>query len=194
MSEQSIFPREVFGGKLEGLDKLRMQDEVWMNLVRSDTGLWQIEIIGYEAGDVEAAREHLETLVKQAHADHSGVQVAHNIIIDDREGIDVELQQDGEWWPFHADTVVPRLLTSGIMNEPGSFRQEGLDSGQISGIRQALQSALDNVRGRKGAYDFAVRLGSLALSSTKLKMEKTVKKETFLKAIQGPIDLEVKKW
>jgi hypothetical protein len=194
MNEQSLFPRDVFGNKLEGLDRLRMQDEVWMTLVRGNTGLWQIEIDGYEAGDVEAAREHLDTLIKQVHADFSGVQDAHNIILDEREGIDVELQQDDEWWPFHADTVVPRLLPSGIMNEPGSFRQEGLDPNHISSIRQAIQSALDNVRGRKGVYDFAVRLGSLALSSRKVKLEKTFKKETFLRAIQGPIDLEVKKW
>jgi hypothetical protein len=197
MNIQSLSPRDVFGNKLERLDALRMQDEVWITLLRSNAGQWQIEIAGYEVADVEAAREHLDTMIVQVGADVSGIQDAHTIILDEREGIEVELQQDEEWWPNHTDRVVPRLLASGMMDEPGCFRQEGLHVTQLCNLRAAIKQALDNVRGKKGVYDFAVRLGSLALNSQKVsddRVGETFKKETFLKEVHGSIGLDVKKW
>jgi hypothetical protein len=197
LSDQSISPRDVFGNKLERLDALRTQDEVWINPLRSNVSQWQIKIVGYEISDVEVAREHLDTMIAQVCADVSGVQDAHTIILDEREGIEVELQQDEEWWPNHTDRVVPRLLASGMMDVSGSFRQEGLHRTQLSGVRTAIKHALNKVRGRKGVYDFVVRLGCLALNSQKVsddRIGETFKKDTFMKEIHGSIGLDVKKW
>jgi hypothetical protein len=174
-----------------------MQDKVWMTLQYDDAGKWQIEIAGHDLVEVEVARDHLHTLLDQVRADTSGIQNAYNVILDEREGINVELQHGEEWWPNHADRVVPRLLPSYMMNEPGSFRQDGLSDACLSGIQAALKRGLDNVRHKKGFYDFAVRLGCLALSSKHVSDEKigqTFTKDTFLKDINGPVGLDVKKW
>jgi hypothetical protein len=187
----------VFGGKLERLDTLRVQDRVWVTLLQNDAGKWQIEIAGHELMDVATAREHFQTLLDQVVVDASGIQHAYNVILDEREGIQVELQQDEEWWPNHVDKVVPRLLPHQMMDESGSFRQDGVQEAHLLGIEAALKRGLDNVRHKKGAYDFVVRLGCLALDSKHVSVEKvgqTFTKDTFLKDINGPIGLDVKKW
>jgi hypothetical protein len=177
-----------------------MQDNVWITLLglqSSEDKKWQIEIVGHDLSDVVAASEHLNTLLAQVQADASGIQHAHNIILDEREGIMVQLQRDEDWWPNHADTVVPRLLPDEVMDEPGNFRQEVLHSTQVDSIRTAIESSLERIRSRKGAYDFAVRLGCIALKSRHTsndKLGQRFTKKTFLKDINGPVELDVKKW
>lgn len=187
----------MFGGKLEKLDSLRVQDKVWLTLSQNKAGRWQIKIAGHDVEEAEIAREHFQTLLDQVRADASGIQQTCNVILDEREGINVELQQDEEWWPNHTNRIVPRLLPHHMMNEPGSFRQEGVQEEHLSNIQTALKRGLDSVRHKKGAYEFVVRLGSLALSSKHVSDEKvgqTFAKETFLKDINGQIGLDVKKW
>jgi hypothetical protein len=177
-----------------------MQDDVWITLLglqSSEDNKWQIEIAGHELSDVVAASEHLRTLLVQVQADSSGIQHAHNVILDEREGIVIQLQRDQDWWPNHADRVVPRLLPDEMMNEPGTFRQEGLHSTQADSIRTAIESSLERIRSRKGAYDFAVRLGCVVLSSRHVgtdKIGQTFTKKAFLKDVSGPVELDVKKW
>jgi len=174
-----------------------MQDKVWLTLQQSDFGTWQIEIAGHQSIEVALAKEHLHTLLDQVRIDASGIQDAYNVILDEREGIDVELQQDEPWWPNHNDRLVPRLLPSHMMDEPGSFRQEFVAEKHLTGIQNAVKQGLDGVRHKKGSYDFVVRLGCLALSSKNVSDEKlgeTFSKDTFLKDINGPIALDVKKW
>jgi hypothetical protein len=186
----------VFGNKLERLDGLRMQDKVYISLLPNN-GQWQLEIAGYEAEDVATAGEHLRTMIKKVRADAVGVHHTLNIILDEREGIDVELQPAEAWWPNHADRVVPRLLPSAMMNEPGSFREDGIDYIQLSVLQKKIKVALNHVRQRRGAYDFVVRLGSLALSSKHVGVDKigqTYTKDKFLKGIDEKIELDVKKW
>ncbi|KAH3960469.1 hypothetical protein HBI25_223150 [Parastagonospora nodorum] len=197
LSDELLTPRDVFGGKLERLDKLRMQDKVWLTLQQNDIGTWQIEIAGHEDAEVAVAKEHLHTLLDQVRTDASGIQNAYNIVLDEREGIDVELQQDDSWWPNHNDRVVPRLLPSPMMDKPGNFRQEFLAEKHLAGIQNAVKQGLDSVRHKKGSYDFAIRLGCLALSSKHVNDERigeTFTKDTFLKDINGRIALDVKKW
>jgi hypothetical protein len=187
----------VFGGKLEKLDTLRVQDKVWITLLQNEGGKWQIEIAGHDIVEIEVAKEHFHTLIDQVRADATGIQQAYNVILDEREGIQVELRQDEEWWPNHVDRVVPRLLPHQMMDEPGSFRQDGVQKEHVLGIEAALKRGLDNVRHKKGAYDFIVRLGCLALNSKHVsdgKVGQTFTKDTFLKDINGPIGLDVKKW
>jgi hypothetical protein len=187
----------VFGGKLERLDTLRVQDRVWVTLLQNDAGKWQIEIAGHELMDVATAREHFQILLDQVVIDASGIKHAYNVILDEREGIQVEIQQDEGWWPNHVDKVVPRLLPHQMMDESGSFRQDGVQETHLLGIEAALKRGLDNVRHKKGVYDFVVRLGCVAMDSKHVSVEKigqTFTKDTFLKDINGPIGMDVKKW
>jgi len=198
LSDQPLTPRDVFGNKLERLDGLRMQDKVYITLLPvSLDGQWQLEILGYDSIDVDTAKEHLSTMIESVRAESLGVQEALNIILDEREGMDVELHRDDQWWPNHVDWIVPHLLPSAMMDEPGSFRQEGLHFKQLSSLQRAIKLALDKVRHKKGTYDFVVRLGCLALSSKDVRDDKvgmTFPKDSFLKQINGPIGMDVKKW
>jgi hypothetical protein len=175
-----------------------MQDKVYITLLpASHDGQWQLQVLGYDTIDVDIAKEHLGTMIDTVRKDESGVQDTLNIILDEREGIDVALQKDEKWWPNHLDYIVPRLLPSAIMDVPGRFRQEGLHFTQLLSLQRCLKSALDNVRHRKGAYDFVVCLGCLALNSRHVsddKVGKTFPKDTFLKQINGSVGLDVKKW
>ncbi|KAH7095379.1 hypothetical protein FB567DRAFT_29175 [Paraphoma chrysanthemicola] len=195
--EPEITPRDAFGNKLEALDALRMQVEVYIHLLPVQNRVWQIEIIGDDPVNVYDAEDRLGTMIERVRADASGVQLTHNIILDQSEGLDIELVQDESWWPNHVDPVVPHLLPSYIMDEPGTYRHQGLHTLQVEGVQYHLKSALEHIRSRKGAYDFVVRLGSVALSSKHVKVERigyTFKKEHFVKEIDGPIELDVKKW
>jgi hypothetical protein len=173
-----------------------MQDSVWMTLVRSNTGKWQIEIAGHSEIDVAAAKDHLKTMLEQVHGNTS-VEDAFNVILDEREGMYVELQEHDSWWPNHNSRVVPRLLSSTIMDDPGNFRLEGLSPTQLTSIQNAIRLGLDQIQSRKGVYDFSVRLGCLALTSKHMsddKIGQRFKKEAFLKDINGHVELDVKKW
>lgn len=200
LSAQPLTPRDVFGNKLERLDTLRMQDKVWIILqqpTRDDH--WRFEIWGYDGIEVEAAKEHLGTLIEAVRRDTSGTQDALNIIVDAEEGIIVKLQQHEDWWPNAADKVVPRLLSHQLMRRPGTFRQEGLSFTQMSNLQESIKLALDNVRHKKGMYDFVVRLGSLVLKTSKHvgadSIGQMYAKEVFQKQIKnGPVELDVKKW
>jgi hypothetical protein len=197
LSEEQLSPRDVWGNKLEHLDQLRMQDNVWITVQSNKNKKWQIEIAGHDIADVEAAEEHFDALLDQVRLNFCGVQHAHNVILDEREGMLVELQQDEEWWPSHVDRVVPHLLPSEMMEEPGSFREKGIGSTKLSDIYAAIESSLNRIRSKKGVYDFAVRLGSIALRSRHVSADKigqTFRKEIFLKDVNGPIQLDVKKW
>jgi hypothetical protein len=197
LSEEHLSPRDVWGNKLEHLDRLRLQDNVWITLQSNGNKKWQTEIAGHDIANVEAAKEHFDALLDQVRVNFCGVQHAHNVILDEREGMLVKLQRDEEWWPSHVDRVVPHLLPSKIMEEPGRFREKRIDSTKLSDIYASIESALDRIRSKKGVYDFAVRLGSIALRSRHVSEDKigqTFRKETFLKDVNGPIELEVKKW
>ena len=187
----------MFGNKLEALDKLRVRDEVFITLLPNSNGLWQVEIVGFDSHNVEAAREHYGTMIERVRADTFGLQHQLNMILDVREGIDVVLEQAEHWWPNRNDTIIPRLRPSPMMYKPGGFRREGLHSTQLAMIQHAIQQALEAVRSKKGSYDFAVRLGCLALGSQKMpddQVGKTFQTAEFLRAIDSRVDLMVKKW
>lgn len=98
---------------------------------------------------------------------------------------------------FRQDRIVPRLLPSGMMEPPGSFRGDIMHFTQLSKIQRSVQLALDAVRHKKGAYDMTIRLGCLALNSRQIKEDKIgnkYMKEVFLKSIDGSVGLEAKKW
>lgn len=197
-STDNLYPRDVFGNKLEGLDKLRMQDEVWLILGQVDSK-WQITIAGHGQSHVELAKKHLEAHLDQVRAEVSGMSYACNVILDQDEGDHVELQQNEGWWPNHADRVVPRLLPSpsALVDKPGTFRHRELMPVHLSLVQTAVKLALDKVRGRKGSYDFVVRLGFIALKATHVgqdKIGKTFLKRVFVTDIERKVELDIKKW
>jgi hypothetical protein len=84
-----------------------------------------------------------------------------------------------------------------MMEPSGSYRGEIMHFTQLSKIQRSLQLALEAVCHKKGAYDMAVRLGTLALDSRHIKeneIGKKYPKDIFLKSIDTSIGLEVKKW
>lgn len=177
-----------------------MQDEVWFTLDQDkSSGIWQITIAGHGQSHVKLAKDHLIAHLDQVWAETSGLSYAYHVILDQEEDYHVELQQNEDWWPNQVDRVVPRLLPSPPMNEPGAIRhrQGGLAGIHLSRTQAAIKLALDKVRGRKGSYDFAVRLGCIALKAQHVsedKIGKTFKKDVFLKEIDGKVELDVKKW
>ena len=66
-----------------------------------------VEILGFDDDRVEAAQSHYITLVNSARAKSNVSRVA-NMILDEREGIDVVFLQAHDWWPNLDDMVVPQ--------------------------------------------------------------------------------------
>ncbi|KAI4707774.1 hypothetical protein J4E89_007402 [Alternaria sp. Ai002NY15] len=121
---EGVTPRDVFNNKLEALNAIRTQNEVYITLLPTQNDVWQIEI-------------------------------------------------------------------------QGNFRNEIMHFTQLSKIQHSIQLALEAVRHTKGAYDMAIRLGCLALSSRHIKEDKIGQKfgkDIFLKSINGPVTVEIKKW
>ncbi|KAI4625255.1 uncharacterized protein J4E87_005101 [Alternaria ethzedia] len=160
---------------------------------------WPEDLLN-EARDIariEAAEAHLMTMIDKVKADAMGLQHVINMILDEKEGLEVVLEEADAWWPNLQDRVVPRLLSSGMMETSGSFRNEIMHFTQLSKIQHSIQLALEAVRHTKGAYDMAIRLGCLALSSRHIKEDKIGQKfgkDIFLKSINGPVTVEIKKW
>ncbi|CAN9459735.1 hypothetical protein CUC08_Gglean010604 [Alternaria sp. MG1] len=186
----NITPRDVFGNKLEKLDAIRTYDEVFISILSAQGDIGQIEI-------QEAAEAHLKTMIDKVKAEEMGQHHTLNMILDDQEGMEVELKKADTWWPNLQDRVVPHLLPNNMMDPPGRFRGAFMHSKQLSKIQRSVQLALDAVRHKKGAYDMTICLGSLALNSRHIReneIGKKYSKDVFLKSINGSVGLEVKKW
>lgn len=195
--EYAINPRDVFGNRLESLNELRMRNEVYIELVLSNNNLWQVEIVGFVLSRVTDAEEAYRTIISSVRAEKLDIQQALNMILDDSEGIDIALKEAEQWWPNRIDRVVPQLLPSPMMYDRGSFREEALHPTQLTVIQNSIEKALETVRGKKGSYDFSVRLGCLALGAQKgldAQIGKTFGKQEFLKAVNSRVNLVVKKW
>ncbi|KAF1835518.1 hypothetical protein BDW02DRAFT_548101 [Decorospora gaudefroyi] len=197
LTNQGISPRDVFNNKLEALDAIRMQNEVFIVLLPTSGESWNIKIAGKQMVNIDAAEAHLTTMIDKVKVEAMGNHHTLNIVLDDQEGMKVILEEAEAWWPNHHDSVVPRLLPSGMMEIPGSFRGEIMHFTQLSKIQRSFQWALEAARHKKGSYDFAIRLGCLAMSSKQIKADeigKIYKKEIFQKSIDSSVDLDIKKW
>ncbi|KAI8941368.1 hypothetical protein NX059_002592 [Plenodomus lindquistii] len=194
-SNTCTLPRDAFGSKLVALNELRMRDEVFINELPNNTG--QVEIMGFDNNNIRVAAEHYQTMIDKVRADSLGTDHGLNIILDENEGIEVSLEEAGDWWPNCADGIVPRLLPHTIMYNSGTFREDGMHSVQLASIQQSIEQALEAVRRKKGCYDFAVRLGCLVLASRNIHADqigKTFPKRDFKTAINSRVGLSVKKW
>lgn len=188
-----IIPRTVFGSDLQAVNDIRKQEKVFIILQPNHS----VEILGLNMLNIEAAELRYRSLLHRMRIEKCNLYQATNILLDEREGIDVTLLRAESWWPDHTDMVVPRLLPSSMMEQPGSFRDDVLSDQRLEQIRIAIQRSLEAVRHRKGYYDFAVHFGSVALDAEKMGQNyvgRTFGKEKFLKSINGTVDLRPKKW
>jgi hypothetical protein len=49
--------------------------------------------------NIEAAEAHLKTMIDKVKAETMGLQHTLNMILDDQEGMEVELEEADAWWP-----------------------------------------------------------------------------------------------
>jgi hypothetical protein len=161
LTKANVHPKDVFGTNLSQLDKIRTEDEVFIIPVPRTQ---KFEILGLEARHVETAQQHYINMVQKAQMKQFGATHPIHIILDETEGIDIQLEAAEDWWPNRkTHRIVPRLIPSPMMNEPGSFRADGLHCTQLSVIQHNIQLALEAIRYEKAHFEFCIRFGCLAL-------------------------------
>ncbi|KAF2002946.1 hypothetical protein P154DRAFT_487968 [Amniculicola lignicola CBS 123094] len=197
--DPKVTPRDAFGNKLEVLDQIRTEEEVYITLLPNHAALWQVELQGYELARIDAAEMRYVNLIQKVYQKSiSGDDNAiTNIILDETEGLQVALTVADDWWPSRVIKVVPRLIYSPVMNEPGSFRKDGLHHAQIRVIREAIRRSLEKVRFEKGSYEFSIRFGCLALKGLpEEEMGKAYPLTSFRKATDSgsAVECHVTKW
>jgi hypothetical protein len=192
-----ITPRDVFGNKLESLDSVRTDCEVFITLLTDRDNLppWQVEISGFNMDDVqtgaECYRNVIQKIMKQKFLGHEKV----NMILDEIEGINVLIQKADEWWPRKNFKIVPRLLPAPMSDEPGTFRSEGLHFTQLAMIQHHIQRSLEAIRFERGSYDFAIRYGCLALSNFSIdQIGNQYSVTRFMNGINTVVGCHVLKW
>lgn len=189
-----VTPRDVFGNKLEALDSIRAEDEVWITLLPHQDPPWQAEIQGFEMTNVELAEAHYGNLVRKAQIRRAGGSSSTTIILDEAEGSEIQLHEADGWWPNRAYKIVPCLLISPI-DGPGSFRSRPLHPLNITEIEQEFRRSLEAVRFEQGSFDLTIRFGSLCLDGLEAKeIGKNYPLASFKKSIEGKVSCKTKKW
>ncbi|KAF2272100.1 uncharacterized protein EI97DRAFT_485524 [Westerdykella ornata] len=160
-ASNTITPRDAFGNKLENLDVIRQSDEVFITLLPQGNPPWQVEIQGFAEANVQAAKEHYLNLVAKIEKKEFSQSETTNLILDEEEGTQVVFQPPPTWWPASSG-IVPRLVTS-LMDDAGEFRNRPLHAVRLTQVEDELLEALGSIRYEPGSYDFAIRLGCMAL-------------------------------
>jgi hypothetical protein len=156
-----VHPKDVFGTDFSLLDPIRTGDEVYIIPIPYTQSF---EIFGFEARHVDTAEQHYVNMVQKIQMNKFGATHSIHIILDETEGIDVQLEAAGEWWPNRrSHRIVPRLIPSPIMNSLGNFRGDGLHCTQLSVIQHNIQLALETIQYERAHYEFCIRFGCLAL-------------------------------
>jgi hypothetical protein len=197
LDADSVTPRDVFGNKLESLDSIRTDCKVFITLLpnRQDLPPWSVEISGFHMDDVQTGEQYyrnvLQKVITQKFLGHEKV----NMILDENEGIEVLIEQAEDWWPRKAFMMKPRLLPTPMSDESGTFRSQGLHFTQLATAQHHIQRSLEAIRYEKGAYDFAIRYGCLALSNFPVdEIGKKYSLTSFTKGINTTIGCHVMKW
>ncbi|KAF2661354.1 hypothetical protein K491DRAFT_574225, partial [Lophiostoma macrostomum CBS 122681] len=191
----NVNPRDAFGNKLEALNEIRMEDEVFITLLPHRRPPWQVEIRGTEPLNVKAAEAHYKNLVQKVLTKQTMGTTSINVILDASEGTHVRWSLPNDWWPHREAILVPRLLTSLV--DAGSFRNESLHPRNLNSIEHSIRNSIEAIRFEQGSYVFAIRLGCLALSDGQKSSERydpVVDIRSFKVFIDGSISCSVQRW
>ncbi|KAF2706849.1 hypothetical protein K504DRAFT_385688 [Pleomassaria siparia CBS 279.74] len=194
-----ITPRDAFGNKLERLDSIRTDCEVYITLLTNHPGYpkWQVEISGYDAEHILAGEEHYRNVVQKICTQKFRGDDKANITLDQNEGNIVVLEPAATWWPRKALKIVPRLLPAPMSDDPGTFRRTELHWSQFQMIEDHIRQSLEDVRYERGSYDFTIRYGCIALSKSEnaeIKVGEQYAMEQFRMGINGKIGCHIAKW
>ncbi|KAF2120625.1 hypothetical protein BDV96DRAFT_485191 [Lophiotrema nucula] len=200
-ANENYTPPVTFGNRLEGLDSIRMEDEVWIRFSPASQSPWQIEICGYDMANIERAENHYLTLIEKIRASRTSAAVI-NIVLDREEGNEIILSQSEPWWPSGSQTtleLVPRLIHPPMNDELGSFRRKPISSAHLSAIQREISCSLETIKFERGSYDFSIRFGCVALHGSGISTKdigKTYPVKSLLHSIDSGnvISGQVKKW
>ncbi|KAF2019000.1 hypothetical protein BU24DRAFT_326190, partial [Aaosphaeria arxii CBS 175.79] len=195
LTEANITPQICFGNKLDSLNPIRVNDEVWISCRSVPPGRFAIDIQGFEQEHVEIAQEHFENMVANARSRQLMGLMILNVILDSKEGTEVILEDPAAqaWWPSKDGKVVPRLLTTPL--DMGDFRTTVLHPMQIVEIQKFVHQSLTLIRCQRGTYSMKINFGCVALGGEKLPAIGTKHPlASFVKGINGPAEVMPKKW
>jgi hypothetical protein len=197
LSSIDITPRSVFGNKLENLNEIRMRDNVWITLLPVSSDTWAFEIQGFDTKTVHDAELHFYALISRVQSETLGVENKLNIILDETQGQDVALERADQWWPDKHDSIVPRLLPPPTTDDSKGFHHKEVHFEMLSTIQHSIELTLEHIRHQKGSFDFAVRLGCIALSRNQFREEQigeVYSKEIFKQAIKSQAEIIRNEW
>lgn len=191
-------PRDALGLRLEAVDFIRIDDEVFITLLPPREKAWNIEICGYDIINVKSAERHFNNIVQKVLNKQTQTETAKFIVLDQAEGIEVELQAPGYWWPVKGKSLQPRLLPCPMNNDPGNFRSEPMHPIQLSVIQSEIKRSLETIRFERGSYDLSISLGCLAVDGfedPKMEIGKKFFLPNFIDSIfKGAKTCTVRKW
>lgn len=197
-NQPKILPKDVFGLKLEALDGIRLDEEVY--ITNSTSKAWAVIIAGYTEAGVEVAAVRYRQLIEKICNQTFNVLVHLNLLLDESEGSEVVLQEAPGWWPHRHHRIVPRLINDSLLGVAGEYRDGApLHDTQLVVFQESVKLFLESIRFEKDYYDFGIRYGSFVLHSSKrMKPEKeigkTYPKNLFFKDISRENECETKRW
>ncbi|PVI02040.1 hypothetical protein DM02DRAFT_590162 [Periconia macrospinosa] len=196
-NEPNILPKDVFGLKLEGLDEIRLGEEVYISNCK--TRKWAIQVQGHNRSNVQAAVDRIRKLIQKICYQISHFMENLVLVLDEDEGNEVLLEEAPGWWPFRNHTIVPRLIHDPSIENPGIFRRTVPYSSTVASVQNALKRFLELIKCEKGYYNLSIRYGVFVLqSSSTMKPESEIGKTypftSFTKHVETTNGCEVKRW
>ncbi|KAF2746488.1 hypothetical protein M011DRAFT_85036 [Sporormia fimetaria CBS 119925] len=181
-ASESNKPIDFFGHKLEKLNPIRTEEEVYINLLPQVKPAWQVEIQGHREQNIQRAEERYKNMIRKIITKVTSGSSTCFIVLDDSEGDQVVMADREE------DAYIPRLIVSKKrQRETGSFRNNPLDELQSAQLAAEIARALDTIRYERGAFGLFIHLGGLRLRglSSETKTGDTSSLSTFRNFIEG---------
>ncbi|CAI6238966.1 unnamed protein product [Periconia digitata] len=192
-NDPPILPKDVFGTKLEGLDDIRLDEEVWITPCKQP--LWAVQFQSFSEAHVVAAMERYTRLILKIQNQSYGNLESLNLVLDAHEGGQVFLHEAPGWSPDRLNTITPRIIKDALLAEPETID----DSDDITRIQKALRISLDAIIYDRAHYDFSIRHGLFVLRSSnkmnpKIEIGKTYSTEQCIKFLKETEACDTKRW
>lgn len=194
---EGLTPRDVFGNKLQSLDFIRTGCEVYITLLPDQANLprWQVEICGYNMEHVLAGEDAYKSVIKKIHTQKFLSPEKITLILDENEGFHVLLKEAEHWWPQKAFGIVPRLISTPMADDPGTFRTTPLHFTKLASLQNQIERYLKAIQFEKGSYDLSIRYGCLALGGlANSEIRKQYGMNQFIKGLNTTVDCHVNQW